>query len=339
LEEYSDFHRECRADPKCLEHALLWKCSSMDHCLGLGDEVRGLASAFYAAVATKRPFFVVWERNSQDMLSFFEANAIDVSLPEGMDYQRQCPQKVFMDYHDNWEEKFRPRCENAVSAGGGCEVWNTNVRPWAWLGTSSFLGCSPPGIKGIENIYMTGCAFDFMFQLPKLTAADRSLLSGPPPRLLLRGRGKRPLLNPYAAIHVRVGDEDIGKDIGSHHFDDVVKDCLNCAKARGFSNVLFASGSQSAKEIAKKLAADLGISLFESTGKAVHVELNHDAMTQEQVRASFMSEWLALMHADAVIIGGRPSGFSVMAASVHLLPKERIFSSSCSQSSAQSLLP
>jgi len=176
--EYEDFHRECRTKPECWKRALVWQCDGEDHCLGLGDQLRGLASALYAAMATKRVFFVKWARNTQSLLKLFESSTIDVTVPEDFHIKDICKSSGFMRSSGDWKGKFIPACNHLASADGSCEIWRTNVKPWAWLPDANFKACSPAGFDEIERLYTVGCAVDFMFQLPELTAADRSVLSG-----------------------------------------------------------------------------------------------------------------------------------------------------------------
>lgn len=60
---------------------LLWRCHSHDKCGGTGDCLRGLTTAFYLAVATKRIFFIDWAKCSFNFTNWFAPRFIDWRMP------------------------------------------------------------------------------------------------------------------------------------------------------------------------------------------------------------------------------------------------------------------
>merc|ERR1711920_821289 len=67
---------------------LVFSCLDKDACDGLGTELKGIASALYVAILTKRALFLQWQRHETDMKEIFGQPLIDWRLPST--FQGQC---------------------------------------------------------------------------------------------------------------------------------------------------------------------------------------------------------------------------------------------------------
>merc|ERR1719215_1310301 len=102
FKHYSEFHRKCRNNATCMARAVIWECQDNGDCKGLGDQLRGLAFVFFAALATERPFFVRYARRGVDLLDdIFKVNWIDTRLPAS--FRSPCTTKVMI-AHKNKSE-------------------------------------------------------------------------------------------------------------------------------------------------------------------------------------------------------------------------------------------
>ncbi|CAK0825569.1 unnamed protein product, partial [Prorocentrum cordatum] len=69
--------------------ALIWHCRSGEECRGNGDQIRGLSTALYLAIATSRVLLLEWSRNGADITDLFSIGGIDWRVPVGLDCQSE----------------------------------------------------------------------------------------------------------------------------------------------------------------------------------------------------------------------------------------------------------
>eukprot|EP00928_Gymnodinium_smaydae_P004814 TRINITY_DN11648_c0_g1_i1.p1 TRINITY_DN11648_c0_g1~~TRINITY_DN11648_c0_g1_i1.p1 ORF type:complete len:222 (+),score=31.96 TRINITY_DN11648_c0_g1_i1:172-837(+) len=151
FQQYARFHKTCRTNPDCLSKALVWQCEDSDFCGGLGDEILGLATTMYIAMATKRPFFVKWKRMGNDMLNFFTANKIDVRAPDSVS---TCKRTSIID-NSNYEEVWKQ-----ISAAEGCRIWTTNVQLHG-LVNNNVLRNHYPVMEHVKYETAVGCSMNY----------------------------------------------------------------------------------------------------------------------------------------------------------------------------------
>jgi len=307
--EYARFHAQCRQNPACVSRALIWRCKQDELCGGLGDEIKGFAFTFWAAVAAKRPIFVQWTRMGQNMLEFLAAKDIDVRLP---DMPLSCESDRFID----------PSMETAVSRIGGartsksCMVWMTNADIWTlWEKKRAKFSQS---FQHIPTEAAIGCAMNFMFQSAALSPIDRANFMHVP--------------ESFVAVHLRCKDEDMGgKTTGqvSNQERGNVQRALKCAKRILKSdNVVFVSCSESGKLKALESANGTGVNVNVANAPARHVDHDHARVSEEELRRSLWSDFIVLQQASGIVFVNGSSGFSRSAASIAFMPADRIMTTS-----------
>jgi hypothetical protein len=304
--EYKSFHEQCRKDRKCLERALIWKCGQehIGECGGLGDNLKGIAFALYAAIASKRPFFISWNRLGQDVVTWFEQESIDVKVPDEIgdcpQWKLQCQQcrPGAIDAHV-YEINTTNTCTNLVS---NCVP---RVRePW----TNLF-----PEMNSIEQMYAVGCAIRFLFKPLQLTPADKVQF----PQLPVD----------FSVIHVRTPDDNFGEDdTACANYVQDIRNALQCAKNKNMSDVVFLSPSEACKSKALAMQGEMGVRVSVSTGVAKHIDQDGSQVSADEFRAALWSEFVLMAYGQFIItndgITGL-SGFPYCAASLGFLPADR----------------
>merc|ERR1712137_1072577 len=92
--EYIALHRAVRermeaGDPE-YGQVLVYSCADGSACNGLGSEVKGIATALYVAMMTKRALFLQWQRHGENMNDLFGQPVVDWSLPPSFQVQGRC---------------------------------------------------------------------------------------------------------------------------------------------------------------------------------------------------------------------------------------------------------
>lgn len=318
-EDYKSFHKACRAEGSCLERALIWRCLSKDDCSGLGDQIRGLVLTFLVAVASRRPFFIQWSQNEHNMLDFFGTGEIDLTLPEELQEEACEVRSLF---------RGRRRSSGGVEEflgqpASSCEVWHTNgarEKP-----PKQFMPAGAQKLVSEDWIGLQGCVWVFLFPAMPWTEEDRTNLKDLPEN--------------FAAIHVRLGDQDFGfnlQDPTDAISNEDLLSMLMCVEQQGLKNVLLVTANDHVRSKVRHEAEKLGLRLFESQGSAVHIGHGHETRqhTEAWMRRGFLSEWLAMARASFLITAtgkrfhGR-SGFSFSASMANLLPRNRQLNAAC----------
>eukprot|EP00928_Gymnodinium_smaydae_P086396 TRINITY_DN7047_c1_g6_i1.p1 TRINITY_DN7047_c1_g6~~TRINITY_DN7047_c1_g6_i1.p1 ORF type:complete len:418 (-),score=32.91 TRINITY_DN7047_c1_g6_i1:246-1418(-) len=304
FERYAEFHGECRTDPDCLSRALVWQCDDSDVCGGLGDEVRGLATTMYVAMATKRPFFVIWKRMGNDMLNLLTANRIDVRAPDSIS---DCPHRRIIDSHD-YETVWKQ-----MASTEGCTIWTTNAQVSQFV-EKQVLQKHYPVMEHVKPETAVGCSMNYLFSPWRMTAADWAQYAVLP--------------EDFVAIHARCDDDEFrlgGRAAGNLRRE--VDQAFECAKSMDAQNVAFVSCSPSAKQFAKEASENLrgSMRIFVSGSEARHIDHDHKTLTSTEFSAAVLSDFAVLQQAKALIWAGRPSGFSEIAVSMGLMPKDKMF--------------
>merc|ERR1712218_172864 len=151
---YLSWHGVCRRDPKCVAQGVMWKCSRKGFCGGLGDQLKGLTTAFHFAIARRRLFTVEWERGSVKMLQLFRPvpalNLVPVKV-EG------CAVGKFIDRGAKpaWD-----RFMKIHSVSEQCTILQTNAAPTQ---LEAFERCVSPIMMASPREHHAGCALNLMF--------------------------------------------------------------------------------------------------------------------------------------------------------------------------------
>lgn len=83
IEDYIQFHQEA----KFTENAryLIWRCPRGTVCGGTGDRIKGIMSAFYTAICTRRVLLIDWPlQDARDVSPFLLPHRIDWRIPDQM---------------------------------------------------------------------------------------------------------------------------------------------------------------------------------------------------------------------------------------------------------------
>jgi len=310
--EYKAFHEQCRRDTQCMRKALVWQCVDSDFCGGLGDNLHGLTFALYAAIASKRPFFISWRRLGVDLLSHFSQDGINVTLPDGFD--RGCTGQIHAIDNIAYNAPF---IIHGVSSRPDCLKIVTNM-PSKWLFEApqrEILARWLPWMTHIKPFNAIGCAMRFLFKPSVLTIGTRQGFA-------------HELPEKFSVIHYRVEDEHIGNTEGGaldRDYKEGVHEALQCAKDAGIHELVFVSGSGGVKDLAVKEGTDMGLQVFTANGEARHVDHDHSKLNPSQFESALWSDFLVMQQAESLIIAGvRNSGFSTGAASMGFMPEDKI---------------
>jgi len=299
---YSEFHAACRLDPNCIgRRALVWQCTdSVKVCGGLGDQLRGLASTLYFAMRLGRPFLTDWNKFGIDWLGVFKHNRIDTAIPGDLSLHA-CRTRFT---RNGGAAQYVKAMNEVAHNPDTCFVWRTNL-----IAPPSSIG--PEDLAGIQNAHGLGCAFRFAFMLPHVSENDRAYLGG--------------LQSPFAAIHVRLGDDFFSSRPGRRSVGvSVASSALACARKHNFTRVLFVCVDHNLTQAAGRIAREQNMVLFSASGKPLHVDFLKRKVSRSDVQRGILAEWLAIARAGLVIGLGRPSGYAASAASVALLASDKV---------------
>jgi len=351
-EAYAKFHREGRA---ALEHgkplkgrpvkALIWHCRSGEECRGNGDQIRGLSTALYLAMATSRVLLLEWSRNGAEITDLFSTGGIDWRLPMGTppaadaehpDRSRglDCQSETELTW---WQVKAPKRPAEALEdLGEQCVFLRSNRSPED-LGPST-------GLTDVVHLWR-GCAFNFLFREAKPLA---DLLSS---RAGLSSRRSTEV--PFVGLHLRFGDETWGR----HCYmmkpgEETVEAALGCVVKMGRAlfrpdeewNILLATDNHDMKKLAMNrtwvspLMDRLGERLHtvprlfttvDGSGRATepaHTNFLKDSGDSREVQALVLDAWadqLGLARARGVV--ATFGGFAVASAEVGLMPQAAVW--------------
>lgn len=316
---YRNFHSQCRQNISCMKRALIWSCKEADWtCGGLGDELKGLAFTFYAALASKRPFFVEWEKMGQDVLQFFANKDIDVRIPDTL--PTNCSRNQYL-FHPPTSRKMLETLMDTAQNDLQCLTWVTNYFPsHLFLGSNAdVLHSNLPWLEHVvKPIYAVGCAMGFLFQ----AEAQGS-------QLLARDSSFSKLPQNYSLVHFRVPDATIAA-LAEDDFRLLIQQALDCAhkKSNGLP-IVFLAGSQAAKNLALQVSSG---QVIVTNGTAMHIGENHHlGSTNQLIDGVFQDFWTAL-GTQYLFAGRRLSGLSLTAASMSFLPQDHVFDTHCKAS-------
>jgi len=313
--EYKNFHEQCRKDKSCLNRALIWKHDTSYGSGGLGDNLKDIAFTLYAAMASKRPFFISsWNRLGQDVLKWFEQESINVTLPSEPEHCESMLkyEKVHHARHESVKERINMLMTKSCKIVGG--MW---MRHPFHAGMGELLASSAPWMSHVKEMYHVGCAIRFLFKPLRIQPADAAQFPSLPDR--------------FSVVHIRTNDAEIGSQAKGHQNDceanmHEIKQALQCAKGKHVSNVLFLSTSEACKTKALEMQKDVGIHVFVSTGVAKLMNYDHSQLSADEFRAALWSEFQLMAYAE-LLITNRLSGFSECAASIATLPADRYLDS------------
>jgi hypothetical protein len=293
-----------------MKRALIWRCHEGDLCGGLGDEIRGLAFTLYAAIAANRTFLVSWKKLGQDVLGFFKANGMDVSVPTELE---QCVESTtsFTDLPENDIQKLLGIAQEETA----CKAWNINFGADGLFKHEhrSLLQQYLPWLEPVKPFYAIGCAMWFLFQ--PVSPSDH----------LRTTMGEH-----ISAIHYRISDSALGNAALAKTSEDehAIREALQCADKHKLSNVLFLSGSEAVKNLAVELSNH---TVKVSKGAAKHFDHDAAQLSPQEFENAVWNDFVALQQVDYLIFNcpsslighyNFPSGFSNTAASMSFLPTD-----------------
>jgi hypothetical protein len=339
-EAYAKFHREGRA---ALEHgkplngrpvkALIWHCRSGEECRGNGDQIRGLSTALYLAIATSRVLLLEWSRNGAEITDLFSTWGIDWRLPVGLD----CQSETELTW---WAVKAPKKPAEALgNVGEQCVFFKSNRSPED-LGPST-------GLTDVVQLWR-GCAFNFLFREAKPLANLLSSRVGVSSRRNLRSTEV-----PFVGLHLRFGDSTWGR----HCYmmepgKKTVEAALGCAVKMGQTlftpdeewNILLVTDNIEMKKAAMNRtwvspvmdrlgerlhAVPRVFTTVDGDGRVTepaHTNFIKDSGDSKEVQALVLDAWadqLGLARAQGVV--ATFGGFAVASAEVGLMPKSALW--------------
>mmetsp|Transcript_29324 Transcript_29324/g.53226 ORF Transcript_29324/g.53226 Transcript_29324/m.53226 type:complete len:427 (-) Transcript_29324:117-1397(-) len=327
--KYKAFHSRCRTDRSCMKKALIWSCKEHDWCGGLGDEIKGLTFTLYAAIASARPFFIVWEKAGQDILQLFSKEGIDVRLPAKMSTANCKRSEHVNSLHT--KDTLQNFMDTAQADYSKCLTWVTNFIPAIWFldHTAELRHRHLPWFEHIKPIYAVGCAMRFLFASAAHNPTVSSLRPSSSPRwpaFLSK------LPQKYAVIHFRVPDSTIMM-AGDDGLRNAIEEALKCTqvKAKGLP-LVFLAGSQAAKDVAFNITNG-AVMLTKSTAR--HLDHDHERLSLDELIGSVFEDFWTIMGAEYLFAGRRFSGLSLTAASIGFMPQEHVLDPHCKASWVQ----
>lgn len=102
LEEYMKFHEQTKLTSDA--RYLIWRCPRGSTCGGTGDRIKGIMTAFYTAVCTRRVLLIDWPlKEAPDVSPFLAPNKIDWRIPDKIRpmMSHSMPKFNAMDDYDN----------------------------------------------------------------------------------------------------------------------------------------------------------------------------------------------------------------------------------------------
>lgn len=357
--EYIAMHRRVRerieaGDPD-YGQILVFTCNDVQACNGLGSELKGISTALYVAMVTKRALFLEWHRHGADMPELFGHPTIDWRLPAAFAGQLRAEGAL---------QQGPPGVQSGLCTFGGLDQGNIDevlsgsdscFSVYSSLYPSFAFDQIRDGkhidkqvkeslrqlLARVDEVYAVGCAAHFLFSY--VNAYDALQQST---RLVL-SRGQQELPGKYVAVHLRFGDQMFN---GSNFQPDsqIVLRALRCAAELGREllgtgpdwGIFFASDSAEARRLALEhglAQADVPL-VFESHWSPVHMDQRTNWYGMEEDAASrlwgSLADFLLLMRARGlvqcfstdplcgVVNGFLHSGFSLVAAQEGMLPAE-----------------
>jgi len=222
-----------------------------------------------------------------------------------------CQTTTFIDSGDGGE-LINSLSTNENQQDDHCVTWVNNFQLNSWFSQDHGANLQQhlPWATHIKPQYSVGCAMRFLFKPAELTQADRSNLLQLPEH--------------FSVIHHRTTDGIFRETGNAAAYAEPIKKVLQCASAKKITNVLFMSGSQTAKAAASALGKPMGLNVIESAGVAKHTDHDSSKLKPDEFRSSLWSEFVATQQAEHLISLGRFSGFSVWAASMSFMPLDNI---------------
>jgi len=360
--EYIAMHRRVRerleaGDPD-FGQILVFQCNDIEACNGLGSELKGISTALYVAMITKRALFLEWQRHGADMPELFGHPTIDWRLPAAFAGQLRGERDLQQGPGGHGLGQGGLCTFGGLDQDGTEEVLSSSdscVSVYSSLFPSPIFDVIRDGehvdkrikealhqlLARVDQVYAVGCAAHFLFSYA--TAYDMLQQNT---RLVL-SRGEQELPGKYVAVHLRFGDQMFN---GSTFQPDsqIVLRALRCAAELGREllgegpgwGIFFASDSAEARRLALEHGqAQAGVPLvFESHWSPVHMDQRTSYVGVEEDAAQrlwgSLADFLLLMRARGlvqcfsndplcgVVNGYLHSGFSLVAAQEGMLPAE-----------------
>lgn len=312
---YAAFHRTCRDDPACVKGAILWRCEENDYCGGLGNEIEGLVSTFYLAVALKRPFFIAgWKRLGQNLLNFMAHTGIDTKPPE-MYMPKKCAVEKWMDPTPKELDKYyrQPLLDD-------CTVFVTNANAFGLFYNKGLVSELLPDFSHIKPLYSVGCAMQALFKRGTINEDDKSYLG---------------LNTAYGGMHIRTFDNDIEGKPKTELLQaeaNQLEQALDCMVTANVGTVVLCTTSEAVKQKVAELASSRKLQILTVGRKAIHSNHSHDHLNQQDFLNSLWSDFVGLEESSVLISAdfrGRSSSFSLVAASMGFMPEEKLLGTNC----------
>jgi len=320
---YTQLHREVRKD---IEQNLSEKARILiydSHSGGFGDQCNGVSTSLYLAMLTKRALFVNWTHGDTDYGDFFGNNALNLTLP--LNFRGNCT-RARVSGAERWGGIYADILDAAP-----CLIIRTNMPPSIML---DILEGTVYNMSGtiVPKTHAVGCAMRYLFSFETAYSSIEDHV-----RLVMsRDNGLIPAQ--YLGVHMRFGDGSFKGEISSNTTRKLVADAIGCAirlghhifKANDEWGIFFASDSPSAREFA--MSDQRAVVMVLSAGPC-HSS-SHLSNGSRCSLWGFMGDQLMLQQARGAVHCGefghawskvglcRPSGFSIVAAEISLVPSQ-----------------